>query len=131
MELQQLVLLALLGLHLVQLLVLLVQHVLEQIVSFHLLALHQKTLFALAVARMLALLVLLGLQLVLHLVQLAQLALALTELSLQLALLALIQSVAATLVQQRMQQVLVVFQQPLWLCPMQCHHPLSAQQRVL
>ena len=77
------------------------------------------------------LLALLGHHPVLHLVLLAQLALALTELFLQLALLPLIQSVAATLVQQRMQQVLVVFQQPLWLCPMQCHHPLSAQQRVL
>ena len=77
------------------------------------------------------LLALLGLHLVLLLVLLAQLALVLTKSFLQLALPPLIQSVAATLAQQRMQQVQVVLQQPLWSCPMQSHHPLFAQLRVL
>jgi len=78
-----------------------------------------------------ALLALLGLHPVLLLVLLAQLALALIVSSLQLALLPLMPSVAATLVQQRTQQVLVVLQQPWWSCPTQSHHPLFAQQRVL
>jgi len=78
-----------------------------------------------------ALLALLGLLPVLHLVLLAQLALALIVLFLQLALPPLMPSVAATLVLQRTQQVLVVSQQPWWSCPTQSHLPLFAQQRVL